>query len=61
MKVKELIAELVKCNPEAIVIYKNMEIFEVDNVGGIGSDDLELDLLNEPPVPLAQAKSIVIY
>lgn len=27
---------------------------------GKDSDDLELDLYNEPDVPLAQAKSIVI-
>ena len=61
MNVKDLIIELQKCNPEAIVIYDNMEFFEVENVTGKGSDDLEIDLYNEPDVPLAQAKSIIIY
>lgn len=60
MKVKELIIELQKCNPEAIVVYDNMEFFEIENVMGKDSDDLELDLYNEPDVPLAQAKSIII-
>lgn len=60
MNVKELIIELQKCNPEAIVVYDNMEFFEVENVMGKDSDDLELDLYNEPDVPLTKAKSIVI-
>lgn len=60
MNVKDLITELQKCNPEAIIVYDNMEFFEVENVMGRDSDDLELDLYNEPDVPLAQAKSIVI-
>ena len=37
-----------------------MEFFEVGNVMGKDSDDLEIDLYNEPDVPLAQAKSIII-
>lgn len=62
MNVKDLIIELQKCNPEAIVVYDNMEYFaEVDNLDGKDSDDTELDLYNEPNVPVAQAKSIVIY
>lgn len=62
MKVKELIIELQKCNPEAIVVYDNMEYFaEVDNLDGKDSDDTEIDLFNEPTVPVAQAKSIVVY
>lgn len=61
MNVKDLIVELQKCNPEAIVIYDNMEFFEVENVTGKDSDDLEIDLFNEPDVPVAQAKSIIIY
>lgn len=62
MKVKELIIELQKCNPEAIVVYDIMEYFaEVDNLDGKDSDDTEIDLFNEPTVPVAQAKSIVIY
>lgn len=62
MKVKELIIELQKCNPEAIVIYDNMEYFaEVDNLDGKDSDDTEIDLFNEPNVPVNQAKAIVVY
>lgn len=61
MKVKELIIELQKCNPEAIVLYENMEFMEVDNLDGKDSDDIEIDLFNEPNVPLAQAKTIIIY
>lgn len=62
MKVKELITELQKCNPEAIVVYDNMEYFaEVDNLDGKDSDDTELNLFDEPNVPVNQAKSIVIY
>ena len=62
MKVKELIIELQKCNPEAIVVYDNMEYFaEVDNLDGKDSDDTELNLFDEPNVPVAQAKAIVIY
>ena len=62
MKVKELIIELQKCNPEAIVVYDNSEYFaEVDNLDGKNSDDTEIDLFDEPNVPVAQAKSIVIY
>lgn len=62
MNVRELIIELQKCNPEAIVVYDNMEYFaEVDNLDGKDSDDTEIDLFSEPNVPVAQAKSIVIY
>lgn len=61
MNVKELITELQKCNPEAIVIYDNEEFFEIENLDGKDSDDLEIDLFNEPNVPLAQAKSIILY
>ena len=38
MNVKDLIIELQKCNPEAIVVYDNMEFFEVENVTGKDSD-----------------------
>lgn len=62
MNVKELITELQKFNPEAIVVYDNMEYFaEVDNLDGKDSDDTEIDLFNEPTIPPAQAKSVVIY
>lgn len=62
MNVKELIIELQKCNPEAIVVYDNMEYFaEVDNLDGKDSDDTEINLFDEPNVPVAQAKAIVIY
>lgn len=61
MNVKELIIELQKCNPEAIVIYEDIELFEVDNLVGKDSDDIEIDLYNEPDVPVAQAKSIILY
>lgn len=61
MKVKNLIIELQKCNPEAIVIYDNEEFFEIENLDGKDSDDLEIDLFNEPNVPLTQAKSIILY
>lgn len=61
MNVKELIAELQKCNPEATVLYNNMELFEVEGFDGKDSDDVLIDLLSEPNVPVAQAKSIVIY
>lgn len=62
MKVKELIAELQKFNPEAVVFCYNIEYFdEVDNLDGKGTDDNELNLFDEPNVPPAQAKSIVIY
>lgn len=61
MNVKELIIELQKCNPEAIVIYDNEEFFEIENLDGKDSDDLEIDLFNEPNVPLTQAKSIILY
>ena len=62
MKVKELIIELQKCNPEAIVVYDNMEYFaEVDNLDGKDSDDTEIDLFDEPNVSVAQAKTIIIY
>lgn len=61
MNVKELIAKLQKCNPEATVLYNNMELFEVEGFDGKASDDVLIDLLSEPNVPVAQAKSIVIY
>lgn len=61
MNVKELIAELQKCNPEATVLYANMEFFEVDNVVGRESKDLKIESFDAPNVPVAQAKSIVIY
>lgn len=61
MKVKELIIELQKCNPEAIVIYNNMNFFEVDDLIGKDSDDLKTDFYRAPIIPLAQAKSIIIY
>lgn len=61
MNVKELIAELQKCNPKATVLYNNMELFEVEGFDGKASDDVLIDLLSEPNVPVAQAKSIVIY
>ena len=61
MNVKELITELQKCNPEAIVIYANMEFFEVDNVVGRDSKDLKFESFDAPDVPVAQAKAIVIY
>lgn len=61
MNVKELIIELQKCNPEAIVIYDNEEFFEIENLDGKDSDELEIDLFNEPNVPLAHAKSIILY
>lgn len=62
MNVKELIAELQKFNPEAIVVYDNMEFYaEVTTLDGKDSDDTEIDLFNEPTVPPAQAKSVVIY
>ncbi len=61
MNVKELIAELQKCNLEATVLYNNMELFEVEGFDGKDSDDVLIDLLSEPNVPVAQAKSIVIY
>lgn len=62
MNVKELITELQKCNPEATVFCYNIEYFdEVDNLDGKGTDDNELNLFDEPNVPVAQAKSIVIY
>lgn len=61
MNVKELIAELQKCNQEATVLYNNMELFEVEGFDGKASDDVLIDLLSEPNVPVAQAKSIVIY
>lgn len=61
MNVKELITELQKCNPEAAVLYSNMELFEVEGFDGKASDDVLIDLLSEPNVPVAQAKSIIIY
>lgn len=62
MNVKELITELQKFNPEAIVVYDNMEFFaEVDNLDGKDSDDTEINLFDEPNVPPAQAKAVVIY
>lgn len=62
MNVKELITGLQKFNPEAIVVYDNMEYFaEVNNLDGKDSDDTEIDLFNEPTIPSAQAKSVVIY
>ena len=61
MKVKELIIELQKCNPEAIVIYNNMNFFEVDDLIGKDSDDLKTDFYRAPIVSLTQAKSIIIY
>lgn len=62
MNVKELITELQKFNLEAIVVYDNMEYFaEVNNLDGKDSDDTKIDLFNEPNVPVAQAKAIVIY
>lgn len=62
MKVKELIIELQKCNPEAIVVYDGMEYFaEVDTLDGKDTDDTEIDLFEEPNVPVNQAKLIVIY
>lgn len=61
MNVKELIAELQKCNPKATVFYNNMELFEVEGFDGKASDDVLIDLLSEPNVPVAQAKSIIIY
>lgn len=61
MNVKELIAELQKCNPEAAVLYNNMELFEVEGFDGKASDDVLIDLLSEPNVSVAQAKSIIIY
>jgi hypothetical protein len=61
MNVKELIAELQKCNPKATVLYNNMELFEVEGFDGKASDDVLIDLLSEPNVPVAQAKSIIIY
>lgn len=61
MKVKELIAELQKCNPEATVLYNNMELFEVEGFDGKASDDVLIDLLSEPNVPVNQAKAIVVY
>ena len=62
MNIKELIIELQKCNPEAIVLYDNMEYFaEVDNLDGKDSDDTELNLFDEPNIPVAQAKAIIIY
>ena len=61
MNVKELIAELQKCNPKATVLYNNMELFEVESFDGKASDDVLIDLLSEPNVPVAQAKSIIIY
>lgn len=60
MKVKELIIELQKCNPEAVVIYNNMNFFEVDDLIGKDSDDLKTDFYRASIIPLAQAKSIVI-
>lgn len=61
MKVKELIIELQKCNPEAIVIYANMEFFEVDGVVGKASKDLKIESFDTPNVPLVQAKLIILY
>lgn len=62
MNVKELITELQKCNPEAIVFFYNIEYFdEVDNLDGKDTDDNDLNLFDEPNVPVAQAKSIIIY
>ena len=62
MNVKELIIELQKCNPEASIFCYNGEYFdEVDNLDGKDTDDNELNLFDEPNVPVAQAKSIVIY
>lgn len=61
MKVKELIIELQKCNPEATVLYNNMELFEVAGFDGKASDDVLIDLLSEPNVSVAQAKSIIVY
>lgn len=62
MNVKELITELQKFNPEAIVVYDNMGYFaEVDNLDGKDSDDTEINLFDEPNVPPAQAKAVVIY
>lgn len=61
MNVKELIVELQKCNPKATVLYNNMELFEVEGFDGKASDDVLIDLLSEPNVPVAQAKSIIIY
>lgn len=62
MKVKELIIEVQKCNPEATVLYNNnMELFEVEGFDGKASDDVLIDLLSEPNVPVAQAKSIIVY
>ena len=62
MNVKELITELQKFNPEAIVVYDNMEYFaEVDNLDGKDSDDTEINLFDKPNVPPAQAKAVVIY
>lgn len=62
MKVKELIMELQKCNPEAIIFYYNESYFdEVGTLDGKDTDDNELNLFDEPNVPVAQAKSIFIY
>lgn len=61
MNVKELITELQKCNSEAAVLYNNMELYEVEGFDGKASDDVLIDLLSEPNVPVAQAKSIIIY
>ena len=61
MNVKELIAELQKCNPEAIVIYANMEFFEVDGVVGRDSKDLKIESFDAPNVPVSQAKAVIIY
>lgn len=60
MKVKELITELQKCNPNAIVVYDDMEVFEVEEVLGKAIDDTEIDLYDEPDVPLNQAKLIML-
>lgn len=61
MTVKEVIQLLQQCNPEATVLYNNMELFEVEGFDGKASDDVLIDLLSEPNVPVNQAKSIVIY
>lgn len=61
MNVKELIAELQKCNPKATVLYNNMELFEVEGFDGKASDDVLIALLSEPNVPVSQAKAVVIY
>lgn len=61
MNVKELIVELQKCNPEATVLYANMEFFEVDNVVGRDSKDLKIESFDAPDVPLVQANAVIIY